>query len=398
MHVVDAVIVGGGLSGSLAAVLLGRVGFNVALVDRYSEYPPEFRAEQLVGSQVDTLRRLGVFETLASGATHVDHAIAARHGKIIERVYAPHYGLSYEAMVKAARAQLPASVGLIVDQVVDIETSPVRPRVRLASGRILECRIVVLATGPANGLLRKLGIRRRTLRDDHSLAIGFDVVVPPGNPLERSVLVYYGENLRDRMDYISVFPLGTTLRANLFAYRDARQSWVREFHHRPREMLLQVMPGIQRLLGDFHVGDKVQLRANRLTAADGYLRDGLALIGDAFQTSCPAAGTGIGRLLTDVGRLCNHHLPRWLRSGDASSARIAEFYADPVKRAADAEALQLADYRRAISTDTSLSWRLHQLCVYTGRSVRGRVTFLRRNRPETPSPRAPAVDPLPISV
>jgi 2-polyprenyl-6-methoxyphenol hydroxylase-like FAD-dependent oxidoreductase len=77
----DIVIVGGGLSGTLAAVLLGRAAHDVALIDRHDEYPPEFRAEQLLGSQVDALRRLGVFDALVAGVPRIDHAIAARRGR-----------------------------------------------------------------------------------------------------------------------------------------------------------------------------------------------------------------------------------------------------------------------------------------------------------------------------
>jgi 2-polyprenyl-6-methoxyphenol hydroxylase-like FAD-dependent oxidoreductase len=317
---------------------------------------------------------------------------------VIERVHAPHYGLPYEAMVKAARSQIPASVALMMDQVVDIETSPTRQRVRLSGGEILECRLVVLATGLGNGLLRKLGIRRRVIRDDHSLAIGFDIAADPGGPLERSVLVHYGERMQDRMDYISVFPFGAMLRANLFCYRDIHEPWTREFRHQPREMLLDVMPGLRRFLGDFRVSGKVRIRTNHLNTADDYRRNGLVLIGDAFQTSCPAAGSGIGRLLTDVDRLCNEHLPRWLAEGDASTRRIAEFYDDPVKRACDAEASRIAEYRRSITTDTGLSWRLHRVSVHAYRTMRGRLSNMGRNGRNADAPMAPTLDSRPLSV
>jgi 2-polyprenyl-6-methoxyphenol hydroxylase-like FAD-dependent oxidoreductase len=327
----------------------------------------------------------------------IDHAIAARRGRVIERVRAPHYGLSYEAMVKAARAQLPPSVELIVGRVVDVETSPSEQRVRLSSGETLTARLVILAIGPGNGLCRKLGIGRRVVSDNHSLAIGFDLVTEAGSPLERSVLVHYGERLQDRVDYITVFPLGAVLRANLFAYRDMHDPWTREFRHRPGEMLLDVMPGIRRFLGDFRTSGKVQIRTNHLNAAEAYLRDGLVLIGDAFQTSCPAAGTGVGRLLTDVDRLCNHHSPRWLAEGDARAQRIAQFYDDPVKRACDAEAWRIAEYRHAVSTETGLSWRLHRMAVHAYRSMRGRIPYDVRNGRGSRAPVAAALDSMPMS-
>ena len=44
-HDVDVAIVGGGLSGSLAAVVLGRAGYRVALIDRYEVFPAQFRVD-----------------------------------------------------------------------------------------------------------------------------------------------------------------------------------------------------------------------------------------------------------------------------------------------------------------------------------------------------------------
>ncbi len=397
MRVSDVVIIGGGLSGTLAAVLLGRAGYDVALIDRHVEYPPEFRAEQLVGVQIDALRRLRVLDALVAGVPQIDHAIAAHRGRVIERVYAPHYGCRYEAMVKAARAQLPPSLALIVGQAIDVETSPARQVVRLSTGETISCRIVVLATGPGNSLCHKLGLGRRLISRDHSLAIGLDIVAGSNHSLENSVLVHYGEHVRDRLDYISVFPLESILRGNLFLYKSINDPWVRSFRQQPREMLLQAMPGLRRFLGDFRVSGKVQVRATHLNRAEGHLRDGLVLIGDAFQTSCPAAGTGIGRLLTDIDRLCNEHLPRWLAARDASCERVAQFYDDPVKRACDAEAVRIAEYRRAISTETSLSWRLYRASSYAYRIIRGRIVYMGRERRSAGVPMAPALDRAPIS-
>ena len=300
-------------------------------------------------------------------------------------------------MVTAIRALLPPTVSFITGQVIDVETGPARQLVRLFSGEALGCRLVVLATGEGNGLLRKLGIGRRTIRDDHSLAIGLDIMAGSGNPVETSVLVHYGENLSDRMDYVSLFPLGTALRANLFCYRHISEPWTRHFRCQPREALLGVMPGLRRLIGDFRVSGKAQIRTNHLRQADGYLRDGIVLVGDAFQTSCPAAGTGIGRLLTDVDRLCNEHLPRWLTAGAASSEQIAQFYNDPVKRACDVEAIRIAEYRRSISVDTSLSWRLHRAAIFACRTIRGRIPRRGRNASAADAPAAPVLDSMPVS-
>jgi 2-polyprenyl-6-methoxyphenol hydroxylase-like FAD-dependent oxidoreductase len=42
---------------------------------------------------------------------------------------------------------------------------------------------------------------------------------------------------------------------------------------------------------------------------DASVQPGLVLVGDAFSTSCRAAGTGCDKVFTDVERLCNVYIP-----------------------------------------------------------------------------------------
>ena len=60
-------IVGGGLSGSIAAVVLGRAGYDVTLIDRSAVYPDEFRAEKIAGDQVGLMQRLGILGVHSRG-------------------------------------------------------------------------------------------------------------------------------------------------------------------------------------------------------------------------------------------------------------------------------------------------------------------------------------------
>jgi O-antigen/teichoic acid export membrane protein len=68
-------------------------------------------------------------------------------------------------------------------------------------------------------------------------------------------------------------------------------------------------------------------------------------------------GTGAGKVFTDVERLCNVHVPRWLASNGMGEDKIASFYDDPVKQAADRHSLTKAYYLRSLSTEAGLVWR-----------------------------------------
>jgi 2-polyprenyl-6-methoxyphenol hydroxylase-like FAD-dependent oxidoreductase len=375
---VDVVVVGGGLSGSLAAVVLGRAGHRVVLVDRHAEYPAEFRVEKIAGDQVDVLRRLELQDCIAAASTPFDRVINVRRGRVLDRTYGQHYGILYETIIRAVRAQLPRSVEFLVDRVVDVETSPDRQRIGLASSGDVNARLIVLATGMADVLRQKLGIRRRVTFEKHSISFGFSIAPAAGSAFEFPALTYYGEDIADRIDYLSLFPVGDTMRANLFTFLDYRDPWARDLRRAPKATLLRTLPGLAGFLGDFQVVEGVQNWIMDLCDVENFQREGVVLIGDAFQTSCPAAGTGVSRLLTDVERLCNVHLPHWLASPGMGLEKISQFYQDPVKQAADRRALRLAHYRRSLTLETGLGWAVHRQQVLLRRRALGWVRDLRR--------------------
>jgi 2-polyprenyl-6-methoxyphenol hydroxylase-like FAD-dependent oxidoreductase len=289
-----------------------------------------------------------------------ERAVAVRVGRIVGVTTATHYGIRYEDLVNRARQHLPPLVRFIKAKVVDIEATADVQRVRLSNGDLVGGRLVVLATGFGQRLQRKLGIDRTVIRDAHSLTFGFDLQVESPAMFRSSALVADGEQASDGIDYLTVFSIANKLRANLFAYGNRRDCWTQRMVQQPREMLLEAMPRLEQMAGGIKVVGPVQHRVNDLAVASGYRRDGVVLIGDAFQTSCPAAGTGIGRLLNDIDRLCNFHIPKWLATDRMDAGKIAEFYDDPLKANYDAEAMRIADYRRSFTTKTDLLWKIHR--------------------------------------
>jgi 2-polyprenyl-6-methoxyphenol hydroxylase-like FAD-dependent oxidoreductase len=385
IHDVDVAVVGGGLSGSLAAVVLGRAGYRVAVVDRHAEYPAEFRVEKIAGDQVDLLRRLGLLDCVAAASTPFDRVINARRGRIIDRTYGQHYGLLYEDIIRAVRAQLPPAVAFLVDRVVDVETSAHRQQVRLAGGDVVDARLIVLATGMSDVLRQKLGIVRRTTFEKHSISFGFNIAPAPGRAFDFPALTYYGERMADRIDYLSLFPVRDMMRANLFTFLDHRDPWARDLRRQPKETLLRTLPGLGRLLGEFEVVGGVQNWIMDLCTVENHERDGVVLIGDAFQTSCPAAGTGVSRLLTDVERLCAEHLPAWMASPGMGRDKIVAFYQDRAKQAADQRALRLAHYRRSLTVETGLRWAVERRQALLRRRVLSWVRDFRAGTGSVPA-------------
>jgi len=356
----DIVVIGAGLSGSLAAIMLHQRGFRVTVIDRYRSYPAEFRAEQLVGSQIAFLNSIGLMTSLITGSRIVPRARNFSLGKQLSSVLAPHYGMPYQDIVQALRNKLPSEVRFIVGRVTDIESGPIST-VHLDDGQAVAAKLVVMATGLNTKLGKRLGVDYEMISAKHSTTVGFDIRSPKCTPAETSVLVYYGNDLQDGVDYLTVFPCKDVLRGNLFLYRDPLDPWVRQLRQTPRETLLEVLPALADELGDFTI-EHLQCRVSDVAVARRHQRDGLVLIGDAYQTPCPAAGTGISRLLVDVERL-TVHATRWFAANDTSAEALRSYYNDAVKRRSDRAAIRVARFRRAISTNASPLWALQRQIV-----------------------------------
>jgi len=356
MRKTDVAVVGGGLAGSLAAAMLGRAGIDAVLIDPHQDYPPDFRCEKLDGTQVKTLRQTGVADAVLRASTPDAETWVARFGRVVEKRPGDQRGILYETLVNALRGEIPRAVPLLRAKVADIGVSADRQRVSLAGGEEISARLVVLATGLNIGLRERLEIEREVLSPNHSISVGFDVVPTAAAGFPFSSLTYYAERPDDRMAYLTLFPIGSTMRANLFGYRDLHDPWLKQLRDAPGATLTALWPGLRDIMGDFSVPDFVKIRPVDLYVTHGHRKAGLVLVGDAFATSCPAAGTGARKALVDVERLCNVHIPAWLSTPQMGEQKIASYYDDPVKVACDAFCLERAYGLRSFSLDTSPRW------------------------------------------
>jgi 2-polyprenyl-6-methoxyphenol hydroxylase-like FAD-dependent oxidoreductase len=184
-------------------------------------------------------------------------------------------------------------------------------------------------------------------------------------------LTYYAERPGDKAALLTLFPIGSSMRANLFVYRDMQDPWLRQMRAAPQETLFGIMPGLRRLTGAFDVTDFVKIRPIDLYVTEGHRQAGIVLVGDAFATSCPAAGTGALKVLNDVERLCNIHIPQWLETPGMSADKVAAFYDDSVKTACDDFSVAKAYWLRSFSTDKSLPWQVRRVVKFAGQYARG---------------------------
>jgi 2-polyprenyl-6-methoxyphenol hydroxylase-like FAD-dependent oxidoreductase len=381
MRYTDIAIIGGGLAGSTMAAMLGRAGISAILIDPHPVYPRDFRVEKLSGPvQLERFRKTGIADAMLRAATHDGENWIARFGYLLDKAPSQQYGITYDALVNAIRAQIPDGVESIFTKVVAISVGPERQRVVLSNDEEVSARLVVLANGLNVGLRHQLGIKRRIVSGCHSISIGFDIA-PVGRARSGfPALTYFSERSSDRIAYLTLFPIGNGMRANLFAYREIDDPWLQQMRRAPVPTLTTSLPRLRKITGEFEIAGDVRIRPADLYVSEGYRRPGMVLVGDAFQTTCPVSGTGTDKVFTDVERLCNVHIPNWLATDGMAEDKIAAFYDDPEKTACDAWSMAKAYTFRSVSIDNSLYWQAQRWARFaawlgegTLRRIRGRI-------------------------
>ena len=358
MKYTDIAIIGGGLAGSTAAAMLGRAGIPTVLIDPHQVYPFDFRVEKISGDeQLDRFYQTGIADSVLRSATHDGENWIARFGYLLDKKPSRQYGIMYDALIGAVRTEIAAPAELVYAKVTDVSTSAERQKLTLSNGETISARLVVLANGLSVGLRHHLGIGRQVTSVSHSISIGFDMV-PVGRPaFEFPALTYFSESVKERVAYVTLFPVGSRMRANLFAYREVDDPWLREMRKRPVETMNAALPRLRRITGEYGVAGDVKIRPADLYVSTGHRQAGVVLVGDAFAATCPVTGTGTDKVFTDVAQLCNVHIPAWLATEGMEADKIASFYDDPVKQACDAWSMAKAVSFRKVTVENGLYWR-----------------------------------------
>jgi len=343
-------IVGGGIAGSLLALVLGRRGLPVTVIDPRRDPPSMFRNEKLGKDQIVLLKALGALGPFEA-ACWPDGAYAGVGKPDLAACGAPH-----KAWLKSVRAAWPTSVTFVEGSVTAIDADGAAPTITLADGATLNGRLVVLASGHMHQLHAQLGITVRMVRPAHSVCLGFSVSAGRFVPSQVHPVAF-----GHAVGYVSIFPMPGETRVNIFSYRPISDPWTRRMAHDPQGALAEVSPEAARALEGLPLVRRCELRGIDLYATEGHKRAGEVLNSDSFHAPCPSPGTGMLRILHDIQRLADVYLPGWLATPGMGADKIAQFYDDSAKRKLDARSLGGSLRGREWATNNGFKWRMLRL-------------------------------------
>lgn len=113
MKYTDIAIIGGGLAGSTAVAMLGRAGIPAILIDPHQAYPFDFRVEKISGDeQLSRFYQTGIADSVLRSATHDGENWIARFGYLLDKKPSRQYGIMYDALIGAIRAEIAAPAEL----------------------------------------------------------------------------------------------------------------------------------------------------------------------------------------------------------------------------------------------------------------------------------------------
>ncbi len=332
----DILIVGGGLNGPALALALARKGFTVTVVDALPETVRknaafDGRAYALALASQRLLTRIGIWDRVA-GNSQPMHEIKASDGRAGEGP-APFFLHFESAEIEEGpmghmledrylrRAFLDAmgeapEIRQVQDRVIaqDVDASGVS--LRLESGQTLRGRLLVGCDGRESGTARRAGIRRTGWdygqtalvcaieheKPHHGIAHQF--FMPPGPlailPLPGNVSSIVWSETHDSAAAINALP--------------------------DKEYLEVLRPRFGDFLGRISIKGKQFAYPLKLTIANQFVDERLALIGDAAHGMHPIAGQGLNAGLRDVGALVDVLAKATRRGEDFASPLVLDRY------------------------------------------------------------------------
>ncbi len=332
----DIAIVGGGLTGPALALALAQTGKSVAIIDSLPQTVRknasfDGRSYALALASVRLLNAIGIWERVSENAQpmleikvtdgragegaapfflHFDHAEIEEGpmGHMLEDRYLRR------AFLEAMKAH--SGVTQITDTVVGQADQTNGIEVSLASGEVLEARMLIGSDGRQSGTAERAGISRTGWDYGQTALVAAIEHALPHNGVAHQFFMPPGP--------LAILPLPGNVSS--IVWSETAKTATRFAALSDAEFMEVLRPRFGDFLGDIALRGKRYTYPLGLSLANSFVAERVALIGDAAHGLHPIAGQGLNAGLRDVGALAQVISDATQRGEDFAAADVLARY------------------------------------------------------------------------